>query len=55
MIRTYALQAAAALVCAIVIALLLGGNDSGALQRFAGEGAPAVVAAGSTAAPAPSA
>jgi len=36
MIRTFALQAAAAFVCAIVIAMLLGGHDSHAAQRCAG-------------------
>ena len=36
MIRTFALQAIAALICAIVIAMLLGGNDSRAEQHLAG-------------------
>jgi len=36
MIRTFALQAIAALICAIVIALLLGGNDPRAEQHLAG-------------------
>jgi hypothetical protein len=44
MIRTFALQAAAALVCAIVIALFLGGNDSRAVQRYAGGDALALAA-----------
>jgi hypothetical protein len=35
MIRHFALQAAAALVCAIVIALLLGTHDPRAAQRYA--------------------
>ena len=35
MIRTFALQAAAALV-AVVIAVLVGGSDSRAAQRYAG-------------------
>ena len=36
MIRNFALQAVDALVCAIVIAVLLGANDSRAAQRYAG-------------------
>ena len=36
MIRTFALQAAVALACAIVIAMLLGVNDPRAAQRYDG-------------------
>jgi hypothetical protein len=36
MIRHFALQAAVALACAIVIALLLGTHETRAAQRYAG-------------------
>jgi hypothetical protein len=44
MTRTFVLQAAAALLCAIVIAAFLGGNEARAEQRYAGGDALAVAA-----------
>jgi len=44
MIRTFALQAAAAFACAIVIAMLLGDSESRAEPRHAGGDALALVA-----------